>query len=55
MGSIEYSFSHFDLETDIYFGIIKKNKLTEANWIKKAHYLKSGLPTIMKKIVEVAI
>ena len=54
-GSIEYSFSHFDLETDIYFGIIKKNKLSQANWIKKTHYSKSGLPTVMKKIVEVAI
>ena len=54
-GSIEYSFSHFDLETDIYFGNIKKNKLSQANWIKKTHYSKSGLPTIMKKIVEVAI
>ena len=54
-GSIEYSFSHFDLETDIYFGNIKKNKLSQANWIKKKHYSKSGLPTIMKKIVEVAI
>ncbi len=54
-GSIEYSFSHFDLETDIYFGNIKKNKYSQANWIKKTHYSKSGLPTVMKKIVEVAI
>ena len=54
-GSIEYSFSHFDLETEIYFGNIKKNKLSQANWIKKTHYSKSGLPTVMKKIVEVAI
>ncbi len=54
-GSIEYSFSHFDLETDIYYGNIKKNKLSHANWIKKTHYSKSGLPTVMKKIVEVAI
>ncbi len=54
-GSIEYSFSHFDLETDIYFGNVKKNKVFQANWIKKAHYSRSGLPTIMKKIVEVAI
>ncbi len=54
-GSIEYSFSHFDLETDIYIGNIKKSNISEANWIKKAHYSKSGMPTIMKKIVEVAI
>ncbi len=54
-GSIEYSFSHFDLETDIYYGNIKKSNLSQANWIKKTHYSKSGLPTVMKKIVEVAI
>ncbi len=34
-GSIEYSFSHFDLETDIYFANIKKNKITQASWIKQ--------------------
>ena len=54
-GSIEYSFSHFDLETDIYYGTIKKNKISKANWIKKISYSKSGLPTVMKKIVEIAI
>ena len=54
-GSLEYSFSHFDLETDIYFGNIKKNELSKANWIKRARFSKSGLPTVMKKIVEVAI
>ena len=54
-GSFEYSFSHFDLETDIFMGKIKKSNISEANWIKKAHYSKSGMPTIMKKIVEVAI
>ena len=54
-GSIEYSFSHFDLETEIYIGNIKKNKLSKANWINKNNYSESGLPTLMKKIVEVAI
>ena len=54
-GSIEYTFSHFHLETDIYFGNIKKSKLSEATWIKKSNYNNSGLPTVMKKIVEVAI
>ena len=52
-GSIEYSFSHFDLKSDIYFGKIKKNKVKSGIWIKKSQYLKSGLPTVMKKIVEV--
>ncbi len=54
-GSIEYSFSHFDLETEVYYGNVKKSKISKANWIKKEQYSKSGLPTIMKKIVEFAI
>ena len=54
-GSLEYSFSHFDLETEIFYGNIKKARLSNANWIKKSTYSKSGLPTVMKKIVELAV
>ena len=54
-GSLEYSFSHFDLETEIFYGNIKKARLSNANWIKKSTYSKSGLPTVMKKIVEIAV
>ncbi len=54
-GSLEYSFSHFDLETEIFYGNIKKDRLSNANWIKKSTYSKSGLPTVMKKIVEIAV
>ena len=54
-GSLEYSFSHFDLETEIFFGNIKKAHLSNANWIKKSSYSNSGLPTVMKKIVEIAV
>ena len=54
-GSLEYSFSHFDLETEIFFGDIKKSHLSNAKWIKKSSYSKSGLPTVMKKIVEIAV
>ena len=54
-GLFEYSFSHFDLETEIFYGNIKKSQLSNANWIKKTSYSKSGLPTVMKKIVEIAM
>ena len=54
-GLIKYSFSHFDLETEIYLGKVRKTKLSNSRWIKKSSYSKSGLPTIMKKIVEKAI
>ena len=54
-GSFEYSFSHFNLETEIFYGKIKKAQLSNANWIKKSTYFKSGLPTVMKKIVEIAV
>ncbi len=54
-GSFEYSFSHFDLETEIFYVNIKKAQLSNVNWIKKSTYYKSGLPTVMKKIVEIAV
>jgi len=54
-GYVHYSFSHFDLETEIYLGKVRKTKLSNSRWIKKSSYSKSGLPTIMKKIVEKAI
>ena len=54
-GSFEYSFSHFDLETEIFYGNVKKSQLSNAYWIKKSSYFKSGLPTVMKKIVEIAV
>ena len=54
-GSFEYSFSHFDLEAEIFYGNIKKEKLLNGNWIKKSAYPNSRMPTVMKKIVELAI
>ena len=54
-GFFEYSFSHFDLETEIFFGNIKKARLSNGNWIKKSTYSNSRMPTIMKKIVELAV
>ena len=50
-----YSFSHFDLETEIFYGNIKKEKLSKSNWIKKSSYTNSRMPTVMKKIVEMAV
>ncbi len=54
-GLFEYSFSHFDLETEIFYGSVKKAKLTNSNWIKKSAYFNSRMPTVMKKIVEIAV
>ena len=54
-GSFEYSFSHFDLETEIFYGNVKKAKLSKSNWIKKSSYSSSRMPTVMKKIVDIAV
>ena len=51
-GFFEYSFSHFDLKTEIFFGNIKKSELSNANWIKKSTYAKSGLPTVIKRLLK---
>ena len=54
-GEVEYSFSHFKLQTKVYFQIIEKSNFPKSQWIKKEKIEKSGLPTVMKKIVKVAI
>jgi A/G-specific adenine glycosylase len=54
-GSIEYSFSHFDLETEVFFAKVKKKIFTNKKWIKKSNINKTELPTVMKKIVKVAL
>ena len=53
-GLIQYSFSHFDLETEVFFSKVKKNHFSNCKWVKKNQVNKIGLPTIMKKIIEFA-
>ena len=54
-GLVNYSFSHFDLETEVFFLKVNKKKFSNQRWIKKSKLNKSGLPTVMKKIVELAL
>ena len=54
-GSLSYSFSHFDLHTDIFFSYIKKDSIKKGKWLKISSYTKSQLPTVMKKIVKLAL
>ena len=54
-GLINYSFTHFNIETEVYFVNVKKNNFYKYQWIKKNNLKESGLPTVMKKIIEVAI
>jgi len=51
---IIYSFSHFDLEIDIYLTKERKRKIKNHDWILLNNITKIGMPTIMKKIVAVA-
>ena len=50
---IVYSFSHFDLAIDIYFTKERKRKITNHDWVLLNNIAQIGMPTIMKKIVEV--
>jgi len=52
--TIIYSFSHFDLEIDIYITKERKRKIKNHEWILLNNITKIGMPTIMKKIVDVA-
>ena len=54
-GLIKYSFSHFDLYSDIYFIRINKNNFAKSKWLRVSLYNKSQLPTVMKKIVKQAL
>ena len=54
-GLIEYSFSHFDLETEVFFSKVKKNLFADYKWVNKKKLKNSGLPTVMKKIIEFAL
>ena len=51
-GDLSYSFSHFDLNTDIfYLKVIRKN-FPKQKWLNINKFSNSQLPTVMKKIVE---
>jgi len=52
IGSLVYSFSHFDLDTQIFYLKILKKNFPKQKWLNKSQYSKSHLPTVMKKIVE---
>tara|TARA_B100000029_G_scaffold516426_1_gene629761 strand:+ start:6739 stop:7797 length:1059 start_codon:yes stop_codon:yes gene_type:complete len=52
---VEYSFSHFKLETEVFFMKVKKKIFPDNQWIKKNNIKKSGLPTVMKKIVQAVL
>ena len=54
-GFIEYSFSHFDLETEVFFIVVKKSNFKNHKWVKIKNINKVGLPTVMKKIISIAI
>ena len=54
-GLVEYSFSHFDLETEVFYILVKKNIYKNQKWLKINNIDKVELPTIMKKIINIAI
>ena len=54
-GLVEYSFSHFDLETEVFFVSVKKNIFKNEKWLKINNINKVAFPTLMKKIVDIAI
>ena len=45
-----YSFSHFNLEVEIFFTKIKKKKFNGYQWLSLKRISTSGMPTLMKKI-----
>ena len=54
-GSLSYPFSHFNLSAEIFFATINKKKFPDQKWLNLSKYNSSQLPTVMKKIVNLAI
>jgi len=55
IGKITYSFSHFDLDIDIYKSKVMKKNYKNFNWIQLNKIDTSGMPTVMKEIVKRAL
>tara|TARA_B100000579_G_scaffold94683_1_gene74863 strand:- start:234 stop:635 length:402 start_codon:yes stop_codon:yes gene_type:complete len=47
-----YSFSHFDLNTDIFYLKVRRKSFPKQKWLNISKFSNSQLPTVMKKIVE---
>ena len=47
-----YSFSHFDLNTDIFYLKVMRKNFPQQKWLNISKFSDSQLPTVMKKIVE---
>ena len=47
-----YSFSHFDLNTDIFYLKVLRKNFPKQKWLNISKFSDSQLPTVMKKIVE---
>ena len=54
-GSLAYSFSHFDLSTEVFFAKVKKKCFSNQKWIKINCVDTSSLPTVMKKIIQIGL
>ena len=54
-GSVEYSFSHFDLVVEVFYLSVKKDVYKGRKWLKINNIDKVELPTVMKKIISVGL
>ena len=50
--SLLFSFSHFDLDTEIFYLKVMKKNFPKQKWLKISQFTDSQLPTVMKKIVK---
>ena len=53
--SLLYPFSHFNLSAEIFYGQIKRSKFPDQKWLCLSKYKSSQFPTLMKKIIEIAL
>jgi A/G-specific adenine glycosylase len=51
-GIVRHGFTHFELETQVYFAEVPKRPLFEGRWVAQDKLRAVALPTVMRKIVE---
>jgi A/G-specific adenine glycosylase len=53
-GIVRHGFTHFELEIEVYTATVPKRPKTDGRWTARADLPQSALPTVMRKILELA-
>jgi A/G-specific adenine glycosylase len=52
VGVVRHSFTHFDLELEVYRAVVARKPAANGQWVPAEHIAGSALPTVMRKILK---